>query len=585
MFYKLYLKFIGKNWQLYILYLITLLVIPIENTFMPHYYGNIISSIKSSDMSTSKKLFMVLIFLWIIIQILNLTQSYVNMYIMPKFESFIRQYFFDKIIDSYSQNYQELEIGKIISMIIRSPGIVQSIFIETKDFLIQNMFTFISNIVYFSSYSWELALIYIGSILTIYLVTYIYYLDCHKYIESSQESYDSIYEEIQDTLANLISIYTSQESKNEKMRIRSLNSKNVENVRESLMCNNKYRLLFSIIYIIIFLLLNYTAYRLYNSKKINLTGFVGIFVINYTIFKHIGVLYYDAYAFIRMYTKVNYITNYVESLPVYANTSEINIPAEPINDGDSSFKDVIYEDFNNAVEKIIQSHHNDVKKIDIELKDLVFSHSPKIPPIYNGLNLKVPFGQKLAVMGTIGSGKSTMAKLIVRLQKHQAGDILINGVPVEKINIINLRYHITYIPQHPILFNRTLWDNISYGLDKSITEDNFYNILLENEMNDLVEIYKSKMHKKVGKTGSNLSGGQRQIIWLIRCILRPSKVILLDEPTSALDEKNKNNVMKLIEKLGQNRTLIVITHDRDLLKYMDRMIFFDKGQIVDDKEL
>ena len=134
MFYKLYLRFIKKNWQLYGIYFLTLLTIPLENTYMPHYYGEIISSLKSGKFDKSTKLFMYLLAIWIIIQILYLTQSYTNMYIMPKFQSFIRQYFFDKIIESYSENYQELELGKIISKIIRSPGIVQSIFVEIKDF-------------------------------------------------------------------------------------------------------------------------------------------------------------------------------------------------------------------------------------------------------------------------------------------------------------------------------------------------------------------------------------------------------------------------------------------------------------------
>ena len=93
------------------------------------------------------------------------------------------------------------------------------------------------------------------------------------------------------------------------------------------------------------------------------------------------------------------------------------------------------------------------------------------------------------------------------------------------------------------------------------------------------------MHKSVGKLGSNLSGGQRQIVWLIRCILRESSVIILDEPTSALDEKSRRNVEKIIKKLSIGRTLIIITHDRELLMHMDRVIYFDKGEIIQDELL
>lgn len=571
MFYKLYVKFIYKNWQLYLIYFATLFTIPLENTYMPHYYGEIISSLKSSNFDKGKALFKILIMLWITIQILNLTQSFVNMYIMPKFESFIRQYFFDRIIESYSENYQELSLGKIISMIIRSPGIIQSIFVETKDFLLNNLFTLVSNMIYLSSFDLSLGLIFIACISSVYLISYIYYLYCNKLITNTQNSYDDIYEEIQDTLSNLISIYTSQQSKNEKMRIREYNYRTVKETQQAFKCNNKFRIIFTLLNIIIFLILNYAAYKLLRTGKIKMKGFISIFILSYSIFKHLAWFYYEAYSFIKMYTKINHITSFIESLPVYKSIDGVDIPAMPS-----------IESFKNASNTYDENEGNRVKAIDIEFKNVLFRHKPELDPIYENLNLKIPFKQNLAVMGTIGSGKSTMAKLIVRLQKYQGGEILVNNVKIEDINIVNLRYHITYIPQHPILFNRTLWENISYGLDNSISEEDFYNILRENNMNDLIEIYRSKMHQKVGKTGSNLSGGQRQIIWLIRCILRPSKVIILDEPTSALDEKNTQNVIKLIQKLGKDRTLIVITHDNKLLDYMDRKIFFDSGKIVED---
>jgi ABC-type multidrug transport system fused ATPase/permease subunit len=553
MFYKLYLRFIKKNWQLYTLYFITLLTIPLSETVMPDLYGKIIANLKGSNMDKSTKIFMKLIGIWISIQILNLAQSYINMHIVPKFQSFIRQYFFDRIIESYSENYQELELGKIISKIIRSPGIVQSIFVEIKDFLLSNMFMTVSNFIYLSSHNLTLGIIFLISVIFIYILSYIYFRVCNGYITDTQESYDQVHEEIQDTLSNLISIYTSQQSKNEKIRIREYNITTNTNQRNTYKCNNKFRIMFSLVYIIVFLALNYYAYKLLKDKEIKLSAFVSIFILNYSIFSFISSFYYDAYTFMNMYTKVNHITDFIEGLPIYKSANGIEL--------------------------------QDTEDLNIAFDKVVFRHSPTVEPIYNGLSFEIPFGQSVAVMGTIGSGKSTMAKLLVRLQKYHGGAININEHKIEDLDLINLRKNVLYVPQHPILFNRTLWDNISYGLGPEIQVEDFYNVLRENGMGDLVEIYESKMYEKVGKTGSNLSGGQRQIIWLIRCLLRPSKIIILDEPTSALDEKNAQNVIKLIRKLSEGRTLIVITHDSDLLPYMDRMIFFDKGEIVKDEML
>jgi ABC-type multidrug transport system fused ATPase/permease subunit len=553
MFYKLYFRFIKKNWQLYTLYFITLLSIPLSETTMPHLYGKIISTLKGGKFDKSTKIFLTLIGVWISIQVLNLTQSYVNMYIMPKFQSFIRQYFFDRIIESYSENYQELELGKIISKIIRSPGIIQSIFIEIKDFLLTNIFITISNFIYLTSHNFKLGLIFLLSILSIYILSFIYFRVCNGYITETQDSYDEVHEEIQDTLSNLISIYTSQQSKNEKLRIREYNLKTNKNQMDTYSCNNKFRIVFSLVYIIIFLGLNYYSYKLLKNKEINLSSFISIFILNYSIFSFITSFYYDAYTFMNMYTKVNHITDFIETLKVY------------------KFSDGIELD--------------DKEELNIAFDKVVFRHSPNIEPIYNGLSFDIPFGQSVAIMGTIGSGKSTMAKLLVRLQKYHGGAIKINDHKIEDLDLINLRKNVLYVPQHPILFNRTLWDNISYGLGPEVQVEDFYKVLRENGMEELVKIYKQKMYEKVGKSGSNLSGGQRQIIWLIRCLLRPSKIIILDEPTSALDEKNAQNVIRLIRKLSEGRTLIVITHDSDLLEHMNRMIFFDKGEIVKDEML
>ncbi len=192
-------------------------------------------------------------------------------------------------------------------------------------------------------------------------------------------------------------------------------------------------------------------------------------------------------------------------------------------------------------------------------------------------------------MGTIGSGKSTFAKIITRLQTYQGGHVYINGIPLHEIDVDELRNTIVYIPQHPKLFNRTLWENISYGLPTSgpnkITPEAIYTFLDQMELTELKEVFKERMEEEVGKQGSKLSGGQRQMVWLIRAILRNSPVIILDEPTASLDPVSKKQVKKMIDILGNNRTLIMITHDEDLVEGMDRLIKFDKGKIIHDEKL
>ena len=552
MFYELYWKFIKKNWKLYILYFILLLSIPLESTAIPHYYGEIINILKEGDFVAGKIAFFTLLGIWIIIQVFNLANSYLNTYLMPKFQSFIRQYFFNKIIDSYSQDYKELELGQIIAKIIRSPGIIQNIFVEIRDFVFENIFITGANAIYLYYHHPLLSIVFIVSICIIYILSYFYYKSCHKFIKKTEDAYDNVHEQIQDTLSNLLSIYTCQKGKDEKKRVEEFNNITSTNQTQTGMCNNKFRIVFSIMYVLIFLALNYSAYHLYQTGKIKLDAIVSIFILNYSIFNTLSSFYYDAYAFMNVYTKVNHITNFIESMPVISNHKG----------------------------EIIKDKEN----INIEFRNVYFTHPNTNKPIYEDLSFTIPSKQNLAIMGSIGSGKSTAMKLLVRLQKHQKGEILINDVNINDLDLNNIRKNIIYVPQHPILFNRTLWDNISYGI-KDLNVEDVYKILRDNGLHDIEKVYREKMYKNVGKLGSNLSGGQKQLVWLIRCMIRPSSVIILDEPTSALDERSRRNVENVIKALSKSRTLIIITHDKELLQHMDRMIYFDNGKIIQDTML
>ena len=189
-------------------------------------------------------------------------------------------------------------------------------------------------------------------------------------------------------------------------------------------------------------------------------------------------------------------------------------------------------------------------------------------------------------MGSIGSGKSTIGKLLMGLQQPTKGGIFIGGKDIREIGLEKLRDMIEYVPQTPSLFNRTLWENLSYGFKEGeVTEETFLNILRELEMNEIADIFASRMHQSVGKKGSFLSGGQRQIVWLLRCLVKKSKIVILDEPTSALDEENRDRVIKLLQSLKHKKTLLVITHDKDLLRHMSRLLYVDAGKITKDKVL
>jgi len=292
--------------------------------------------------------------------------------------------------------------------------------------------------------------------------------------------------------------------------------------------------------------------------SIGIGAIVAIFILNYNILTSLIIYYNNANQFINVSADYIYLSNFLNSLP----------------------------DFDEENERSKDKLRNTEYGISIELKNIYFKIESTNNKIYNDLNLFIPQNQNVVIMGSIGSGKSTFAKLLVRLQEPDKGKILLNGVNYNKLNIENVRKNIIYIPQTPILFDRTLWDNVSYGFKEGeIKKQDVLDVLRKMEMDSLAEIFKKRFDKPVGKKGSFLSGGQRQIVWVLRALFGKAKVIILDEPTSALDKESKINVRKMIRFLTRKRTLIIITHDMDLLTGMDRVIVFDKGAIKHDKKL
>jgi ATP-binding cassette subfamily C protein LapB len=137
-----------------------------------------------------------------------------------------------------------------------------------------------------------------------------------------------------------------------------------------------------------------------------------------------------------------------------------------------------------------------------------------------------------------------------------------------------------YIPQHPKLFNRTLYENIIYAVKRNVPPEEVLTLIKKLDIPEVYEMFKLKMNDTVGKNGSKLSGGQRQVVWLLRALLSKPPVIILDEPTASMDNKSKIEVTKLVKKLGENSTIILITHDELLLKYVDRKITFKGGKVI-----
>jgi ATP-binding cassette subfamily B (MDR/TAP) protein 1 len=220
---------------------------------------------------------------------------------------------------------------------------------------------------------------------------------------------------------------------------------------------------------------------------------------------------------------------------------------------------------------------------EVIFRDVSFSY-PTRPDtlVFNGMNLKVPAGKTVALVGPSGSGKSTTVSMLERFYDPTAGSITLDGTDLRDINIQWLRDNIGLVSQEPILFARTIQENIAYGLPGA-TEEQIINVAKAANAHDFISQFPNGYATHVGDKGAQLSGGQKQRIAIARVLLKNPKILLLDEATSALDSESEYVVQEALDKLlGKgNRTTIVIAHRLSTVRNADIIAVVKDGAIVE----
>lgn len=216
----------------------------------------------------------------------------------------------------------------------------------------------------------------------------------------------------------------------------------------------------------------------------------------------------------------------------------------------------------------------------IAFKDVVFRHSGSSDAIFDGLNLHIKPGEKVGLVGHSGSGKTTLTRLLLRFSDIQAGAIEIDGQNIARITQDDLRRRIAYVPQEPLLFHRSIADNIAYG-ELGASQEAIEAAAKMASAHEFIQTLPQGYDTLVGERGVKLSGGQRQRIAIARALLKNAPILVLDEATSALDSESEALIQQALWKLMENRTAIVIAHRLSTIQQMDRIIVLDHGRIVE----
>lgn len=220
-------------------------------------------------------------------------------------------------------------------------------------------------------------------------------------------------------------------------------------------------------------------------------------------------------------------------------------------------------------------------KGEVVFENVTYVYENNNSKVLDNFSLTISVGQKVAIVGSSGAGKTTFVRLLMRLFNLTSGRITIDGVDISEISQENLREQISFVPQDPVLFHRTLMENIRYGR-RDATDEEVLKAAHLAHCDEFIKSLPNGYETYVGERGVKLSGGERQRVAIARAIIKNAPILILDEATSSLDSHSEYLIQDALVKLIEGKTTIVIAHRLSTIRQMDRIIVLDKGKIIED---
>lgn len=543
-------EYIKRNRTLFFIYCIAVLAMPINDVILPHFYGKVITGIQQRKVSYA--VLVIIVVLLIMVQLLNTLSDYIDMKLFSRMHEFARTFCLDFLIEQKSKHLAEAEAGKILARIMRMPTLIYVFIDDWRAYLVPNTLICIFVIFYLAFYDWVLCLIIFVLTCLLMFFTFSALSNCTIHSANRDKSHNMIFEEVDEILRNVVSVLANDKYDYEKRRMAVMQAEYGQCSERTLWCTNKYKLYFMIMQSIALVVFILRAKHIFVLGKLTITNCISIMIImlylNSTMLRHTN-----------MFKDVSLRFGSIKEVLTLFEEEETRMRMSP---------------YPEVAEAISPDEC-------LVIKDVSFSHRNTGKTLIKNLNLVVKCHENLAIVGEIGSGKSTVLKLLLRFYQPDNGEIFLNGFPYSSLSRQQVRKKIGYISQQPILFNRTLRENIAYGKDNASNEE-IWHMIHKLNLTEHFKRYDDGLDTKAGKNGSNLSGGEKQIIWILRVLLQDPDIILLDEPTSAMDENTRDTVFKLLIDIMHEKTVIAVTHDKDLLKHFHRVVVMDNGRIVRD---
>lgn len=522
------------------------------NVIEPKMYQKIIDSISSLPYPSFSKELSSSFTLLVIVLVANFIFWRINEYLQSYTQSKIIKRLTDLSYKSILIHSRRFFANSFTGGLIAKSGRFINSFEQLYDIIVWNFFGpilgFTGIIFVLSKESKTLVFIFVVWFFIFLIISYFFAKYQAPFEEERAKSSTEVRSLFADSVTNILSIKIFSAFKNEVLNFKNKTNEEESKRTKSWFLGNTQNLIRSFLIMVLEIGGLYFAIRLWSEGSVSVGFVVLVQIYMSRIFNYISSIGWS----IRRFTSS--LSDAKEMVEILDQEIDIKDPENPekceIKNGNIVFENVSFE--------------------YKEGKD-----------VFENFNLEIVSGQKVGIVGHSGSGKTTITNLLLRFEDVTNGSVKIDGQDIRNITQDDLRRNISYVPQEPVLFHRTLKENISYG-NPEASEREIEVASKKAHAEEFIKDLKDGYETMVGERGVKLSGGQRQRIAIARVMLENSPILILDEATSSLDSISENLIQKAFDEAMKNRTTIVIAHRLSTIKKMDRIIVLDKGKIVED---
>lgn len=548
---NLIFDFVKTNPKMFIIYFVTVFVmLPVEMYSLPKATSQFISSLYTSTFDIQKVYPMIVML--VIMLAISLVKTRLENEIIPSFVIFIRKWVYKTIIAKYQKKFESLPLGKIISVLSEYPNSARNIMVQVVRLYIPYMLSLLFLCGYFYHLNPILGIV---QLLTIVACMILFFTDTMGCIHSAKKAHlnmINLYENIQDRLSNIVSIYVSQQEKDEIREHGKLEDENKELYLANLNCGWYTSIKTHIFIIASFCTFSYVMLTLYKRGDIKMEQITQAFI---------AEIYY-------FLTILRRLQNW--SFDMVNSAGNINAILDYIGTYED-LKDLKLDVVNDKKPNLVKKGKNGRDKI-LNISNLYFKYPNTKNLVIKNLSFSVYENEKIWFKGNSGCGKSTLMKILMSALPPTKGIVELgyDKMNIQTTPVSVLRKNISFVNQNTKLFNSSIIDNMKYG-NKNVTNKDIEKFVKSLNIT-LFDKLEKGLHTSCGINGDNLSGGQKQVVLIIRCYFRPAQLILMDEPLSAIDENNIQEVLEIIKKTTDKKTLLIISHDSKIASIVTREI-------------